>query len=694
MKPFMLLLLLLCPLWLYAQTDAEKKTKAELLAKLEYIMQLQDRRTIHDGKLIEFLGDKDPLVRERAVRAYGSIQDTSVMSLLVERLANETPAIELSAAFAIGQTAGLLSKPSREILEHDLIWVRADKSAATDRLIEEIGKFGTETGLRDLVTRFGDASAAPRSGALIMSIARFGIRGVTAHEATEYIIKQIKPQDRARWEAVYALMRIGDKAEVRAEIDDIAQLYRNENPLARMNVATLLGKVKIEKSSIEPLLKLAEFDSDWRVRVNALKALANFKLDDQEEVLKMFRRSFGAGNRYIALTALTSIGNSGIQLNDSTPARREVLAALKHLSLNENEGAIWQIQAEAATALAKLLGPAAFRHIRIADYPQRLLKAQLLVALGTTGAPEAAPVLSGYLQDHDPTLMRSALEGLQDLSTKNPGNTSVVSTTYNAALHALDESDVAVVITAASILGDSLFARPGSVEPLLAKLSTLRLPDDIEAMQEIAATLGKIKDVRAVGGLQQLVRSSDYSVALAAAAALKAITGNEYKTQMLNSYEPSYTDFDFKYLEALPPIIHVKIETIHGDIMCDFYKDDAPFTIMSMLKLASQRGFYRGLPFHRVVPNFVIQGGDPRGDGSGGPGYSLRSEFSERRYEAGTIGIASAGKDTEGSQFFITQSPQPHLDGRYTIIGKVTSGMNVVDKILVDDHIYDIKVID
>jgi peptidylprolyl isomerase len=89
----------------------------------------------------------------------------------------------------------------------------------------------------------------------------------------------------------------------------------------------------------------------------------------------------------------------------------------------------------------------------------------------------------------------------------------------------------------------------------------------------------------------------------------------------------------------------------------------------------------------------VVQGGDPRGDGWGGPGFAIRSEFSLRSYETGTVGIASAGKDTEGSQFFITHSPQPHLDGRYTIIGKVVAGMDVVGRLQVDDRIYDIVVV-
>jgi cyclophilin family peptidyl-prolyl cis-trans isomerase len=104
-----------------------------------------------------------------------------------------------------------------------------------------------------------------------------------------------------------------------------------------------------------------------------------------------------------------------------------------------------------------------------------------------------------------------------------------------------------------------------------------------------------------------------------------------------------------------------------------------------------RKGFYKGLTFHRVIPNFVVQGGDPRGDGWGGPGYAIRSEFSLVNFERGMVGIASAGKDTEGCQFFITHSPAPHLDGRYTIFAKVVEGQDVVDRIQVGDTITDIS---
>src|SRR5690606_32431071 len=105
----------------------------------------------------------------------------------------------------------------------------------------------------------------------------------------------------------------------------------------------------------------------------------------------------------------------------------------------------------------------------------------------------------------------------------------------------------------------------------------------------------------------------------------------------------------------------------------------------------SRRGFYEGVGFHRVVSNFVSQGGDPRGDGSGGPGHHIPCENSDGRYERGAVGMALSGKDTGGSQFFLTHSEQPHLDGRYTIFARVTSGLSVMDSLMPDDRILSVQ---
>ncbi|MFY9821534.1 MAG: peptidylprolyl isomerase, partial [Thermoanaerobaculia bacterium] len=130
----------------------------------------------------------------------------------------------------------------------------------------------------------------------------------------------------------------------------------------------------------------------------------------------------------------------------------------------------------------------------------------------------------------------------------------------------------------------------------------------------------------------------------------------------------------------------VEIRTARGTITVRLACPEAPLTCLNFLQLAAQ-GYFDGLTFHRVVPDFVIQGGDPKGDGSGGPGYSIRDEINRLRYGRGAVGMALAGPDTGGSQFFIALSPQPHLDGGYTVFGQVVAGDAVLDQIRLGERI-------
>jgi len=138
-----------------------------------------------------------------------------------------------------------------------------------------------------------------------------------------------------------------------------------------------------------------------------------------------------------------------------------------------------------------------------------------------------------------------------------------------------------------------------------------------------------------------------------------------------------------------PP--RARITTERGMIDIEFAGADAPLTVGNFITLARHR-YYDGLAFHRVVPNFVAQDGDPRGDGSGGPGYAIRDELNRQWYERGAVGMALSGPDTGGSQYFLTHSPQPHLDGHYTVFGRVTRGLNVLDSIVQGDRILSIVI--
>jgi peptidylprolyl isomerase/peptidyl-prolyl cis-trans isomerase B (cyclophilin B) len=139
-----------------------------------------------------------------------------------------------------------------------------------------------------------------------------------------------------------------------------------------------------------------------------------------------------------------------------------------------------------------------------------------------------------------------------------------------------------------------------------------------------------------------------------------------------------------------------KIGTIElekgGTIVIEFYPDVAPNTVANFEKLANS-GFYNGLNFHRIVPGFVVQGGDPNGDGTGGPGYKIKAEFNERKHLTGTVAMArSSDPNSAGSQFYICLEPQPSLDRQYTVFGQVTEGMDLVRNIRKGDKMKSVKV--
>jgi cyclophilin family peptidyl-prolyl cis-trans isomerase len=131
-----------------------------------------------------------------------------------------------------------------------------------------------------------------------------------------------------------------------------------------------------------------------------------------------------------------------------------------------------------------------------------------------------------------------------------------------------------------------------------------------------------------------------------------------------------------------------------GIIKIEFFPDDAPKTVENFVTLA-KKGFYNGLVFHRVEPGFVVQGGDPKGDGTGGPGYKIKAEFNKNQHDRGAVAMArSNDPDSAGSQFYITLGPAHFLDGKYTVFGKVVSGMNIVDNIKKGDKMKSVTIVE
>jgi len=244
--------------------------------------------------------------------------------------------------------------------------------------------------------------------------------------------------------------------------------------------------------------------------------------------------------------------------------------------------------------------------------------------------------------------------------------------------------------TAVDILGDL----PPSEENtrLLVSALTRALRDDSnDAALSTVGALAKQKNSAANDALKSVLDSKDYLLRRRAATALKTNGVGDFSSR-IGTVQTRNTTADYRRaLSRVGKTVQAVVTTTKGRFTIELFPSEAPLTVDNFVQLA-RRGYYRGIVFHRVVPNFVVQVGDPRGDGSGGPGYEIRCEINEASYDRAAVGMALSGKDTGGSQWFVTHAPQPHLDGGYTVFGRVIKGMEIVDSIVRGDSITSIMV--
>jgi cyclophilin family peptidyl-prolyl cis-trans isomerase len=215
------------------------------------------------------------------------------------------------------------------------------------------------------------------------------------------------------------------------------------------------------------------------------------------------------------------------------------------------------------------------------------------------------------------------------------------------------------------------FAEPQGVETLLALLHAMDFVSSEESIQFLQETYKNTSSIVIANKIKDSLKNTNASIPSRADPQIDLFVPEERIYQK--------------------EVVNVTIETTKGNIMIELLPDIAPATVSNFVYLV-KKGYYNNILFHRVVPDFVVQCGDPRGDGWGGPGYAIPCEYNELPFERGTIGMATAGKDTGGSQFFICHSGQPHLNRRYTVFAKVLEGMEIVDQIEIDDKIIQIVI--
>ena len=669
----------------------------------------QDQRLLSDSVLVRYLEHKDSRIRRRAAIAIGNIQDTTSVPSLLPLLNDGTASVRGATAFALGEIGSPLAE--QELAERMRSETDPDVVA---RLLDALGKSGSSHVFDDVVAFGFPKRMIALKADQAFSIARFALRNIKSERGVWFCFDALEEQDpRIRWSALYALWRIGPHGAIDVELakrkDVVMKLASDKSADVRMHLATLLSKTR-SSDGLEVLLAIQKNEGrkgrgDWRVQVNLVRAFAALagRNDDALGPLISYLGSTSDHVTISALAAITGLSKDAVRKYEDAKGLQKKLEQLARPTQKRSES----VRGEALVTLARHF-PAEFNYEGIlTDKKSSIrLKSKVLEAVSSIATSDHLSMMMERLDDDSIRVSMAAWDFIKRLLAPQSfrsfrKDTAVTNELgiklFRKAKISLLREDLAVTTLVANALGDSalfsFFIHDGvevrAVEELMLAYGKLSAPNDVEAMQAILETLGKVGDDRVIPLLERAVLDHDRTVGLSASAALKRLTGNSYDDQVTKLSKPVYSDYDWKTLEAIGRNQKAVIKTRKGTITIQFLKQDAPFTVLSFYKLVRKRFFHR-LNFHRVVPNFVVQGGDPRGDGWGGPNYAIRSEFSLVNFERGMVGVASAGKDTEGCQFFITHSPQPHLDGRYTIFARVVAGMDVVDRIQIGDDILSI----
>ncbi len=556
-----------------------------------------------NGALLrEKIGADDADVRARAALALASVRDTSAIPGLLDLLSDSVPLVRTDAAFALAQMpSGVPAAPLLQALRFE-----RDPSVQR-RLIDALGATGDTQSLRDLI-RLRPPPA--RHSDLALTIARYGMRGVTDSTATTWLLNHLRSDDPwTRRNAAYALGRVEALAAGRAD-----------------TIRAVLNDTAPDDPAAETLAGL-----DWSPdRVAAVGAWLDAHLHRWRVTAPL-------------LLGLARNGRSERVLN--TVGR-------------------WRAERS----------PVAY--------------AAGLSALAPLDRPRSDTILHAALRHDDVRVAAAAVQALTARWERTrPTNAEA---TFKRLSAAVRRGDPALLYHAAPALTDSAFASMGAADTLAATYRTLATPDDLEGMTAVLGALGTLGGSTAETTLRDALDHPHHAVRNAAAQGLSAATDSTVTAAATPL--PGTPSIDWDALQALGPHPRLVLETNRGTVTIALDTEQAPQTTQAITRFA-QEGRYDGVPFHRVVPNFVVQGGDfARRDGFGGPGFFLRTEATRIGHRRGTIGMASAGTDTEGSQFFVSHSMQPHLDGSYTAFGRVTDGMDVVDRLRAFDRIESARV--
>ncbi|MGI9035737.1 MAG: peptidylprolyl isomerase [Pyrinomonadaceae bacterium] len=702
------------------------------------IVKAEDERR-WDATLENLLKNKDAKIRTRAALAAGRIGDERAVPALAAMLeTDEAIEVRVMVAFALGEIESargadaILSSMRDE--KNYLIFARtieaAGKIAAANPKDEKSNALRTE-----ILTALEDESVPANPDRTLVLLALTAVLRTKPDGAEAVVAKFLSSSDaRIRADALNTLARLRFK---NANDRSRELLAKDSDPIVRAGAARMLG-VGEDKSAIDLLLNAATKDADLRVRVSAIRSLANLKdakaadalLERAENLLASYKKSKFA--EPIEKNELLEIAAALGRLLANTDNKKAVEL------LDEFRQADKYKSPETEIALARI-APKIYLDSFTAEYEDIFNGNWRAASAAFQGAAEIANLESSKENDTQKSRTRILLIQLigawavLPAENKNAGQTKLAvpdllsafaafkSENTSNIFHPLLETEEGVQIrtTIAGILADQPVSKE-NIEALKKAFDIAILYDKTynDAQLAILDALYKLDKKASVGTFLTALDAPDYLVRKKAFEILKDKDLQRdfpgIQTSLKNAlakkknqvlpYNPAsgtklgqILNYNADYIRAVSRkngTVKAILTTTKGSFTIEFFPEEAPLTVDNFIKLA-RANYFNGLEVHRVVPNFVVQDGDPRGDGNGGPGWEIRDEINMIPYNRGAVGMALSGKDTGGSQWFVTHSPQPHLDGGYTVFGQVNeTDMEIVDNIVRRDKILSVKIVE
>ncbi|MBN8706266.1 MAG: peptidylprolyl isomerase [Bacteroidetes bacterium] len=656
------------PILVFAQSKAVKT-----------IIRLQDLRA-KPASFAPYLKSNNSEVAERALLALGSVQDPEATSYILEILDHPNPAVRRAAGFALSQSGNTTVFP----IVKNRVLTETDQAAKQEfaRAAGKLASLGEAEILLDALLSRNDQLAAAEF------ITRLSIRPLVSEKILASGEKLLNSEDvKVLSLATYALNRFKKPENWFSSVaSQHSRLSTSPSAQVRMGWASLLGSAQ-DTAIISSIGSWLSKEPSPEVRSNLVRSAGRIKSTNTFRQISVLSSAMSDPIPMVQMAAQLSLLPLIPEKNTpefeylTTVLGARLFAVSNPLSKTDID---WMILSAKAglpfyESLLQQLG----------SHPNPVLRAYQSSILAETGNPAAFTNLRTLLSDESVPVKTLAATGLMTLSRTL--SLPAVNVKPDITLF-LESKDMALISIAGEALAEKRFQYPGFEKDLVNILKGLDPINDVEAIQSVINTLGPIAGTEIDSVFGALSGSTEKAISSLAIQWIGQRSGVSFTVRpLVDTEKPDLPDLS--ELESVWNGKWLEIKTNKGIVILELLPKEAPLTCLRMVEFAKE-GYFDGLFFHRLVPNFVIQGGDPRGDGWGGPGLSMRSEFSTVKYaQEGMVGMASAGKDTEGSQFFIVHSATPHLDGRYTIWAKVVSGMTVVQQLEIGDKMETVKVL-